>query len=77
MDKTLILVTVLHRAAGGKLVDASADTEKQLQDELEKLARQYGAKGADFAKFPAFAFTGMYYSHCYSFPESFFNSVIC
>jgi len=45
------------KAAGGKLVDASPETEKQLHDELEKLARQYGAKGADFAKFPTFGFT--------------------
>jgi len=45
------------KAAGGKLVDASPATEKTLTDELEKLARQYGAKGADFQKFPTFAFT--------------------
>lgn len=45
------------KAAGGKLVDASPATEKDLVDELEKLARQYGAKGADFQKFPTFTFT--------------------
>lgn len=45
------------KTAGGKLVDASPETEKQLLDELEKLARQYGAKGADFVKFPSFSFT--------------------
>jgi len=45
------------KAAGGKLVDASPATEKSLTDELEKLARQYGAKGTDFTKFPTFAFT--------------------
>jgi len=45
------------KAAGGKLVDASPLTEKTLTDELEKLARQYGAKGADFTKFPTFSFT--------------------
>lgn len=82
----LRLVTALHRAAGGKLVDASPDTEKQLQDELEKLARQYGAKGADFAKFPTFGFTGVYYSSCFFFPKALFffilyykyqNSIIC
>jgi F-type H+-transporting ATPase subunit 6 len=44
------------KVAGGKFVDASPETEKQLQDELEKLARQYGAKGADFTKFPTFGF---------------------
>jgi F-type H+-transporting ATPase subunit 6 len=45
------------KAAGGKLVDASPATEKTLTDELEKLARQYGAKGAEFQKFPTFSFT--------------------
>jgi len=45
------------KAAGGKLVDASPATEKSLTDELEKLARQYGAKGAEFQKFPTFSFT--------------------
>jgi len=39
------------------LVDASPSTEKTLADELEKLARQYGAKGVDFTKFPTFSFT--------------------
>jgi len=47
------------KSAGGKLVDASPATEKSLTDELEKIARQYGAgaKGVDFTKFPTFAFT--------------------
>jgi F-type H+-transporting ATPase subunit 6 len=45
------------KSAGGKLVDASPATEKALTDELEKLARQYGAKDADFTKFPTFSFT--------------------
>jgi len=44
------------KAAGGKLVDASAATEKSLNDELEKITRQFGAKGADFTKFPTFNF---------------------
>jgi hypothetical protein len=44
------------KAAGGKMVDASPVTEKAMTDELEKLARQYGAKGADFSKFPTFTF---------------------
>jgi len=46
------------RASGGKLVDASPATEKALTDELEKLARVYGAKGDDFTKFPTFSFSG-------------------
>jgi len=50
----------LQRSSGGKLVDASPETEKSLTDELEKLARQYGAKGVDFTKFPTFNFAGNY-----------------
>jgi len=45
------------KSSGGKLVDASPTTTKALQDELDKLARQYGAKGPDFMKFPTFTFT--------------------
>jgi len=44
------------KTAGGKLVDASPLTEKAMKDELEKIARQYGATGADFQKFPTFTF---------------------
>jgi len=44
------------KAAGGKLVDADAAVEKDLQDDLDKIARQYGAKGADFLNFPEFKF---------------------
>lgn len=54
----LIWFILILRAAGGKMVDASATTEKAMADELEKLARQYGAKGADFSKFPTFNFAG-------------------
>jgi len=41
-------------------VDASPATEKALTEELEKLARVYGATGGggDFTKFPTFTFTG-------------------
>jgi len=46
------------RASGGKLVDASPAIEKHLTDELEKVARVYGAKGDEFTKFPTFNFTG-------------------
>jgi len=44
------------KSSGGKLVDASPDTEKSLNDELEKISRQFGAKGLDFTKFPTFHF---------------------
>jgi len=45
------------KSSGGKMVDASAETEKTLTDELEKITRQFSAKGADFTKFPTFNFT--------------------
>lgn len=48
------------RSAGGKLVDATPEEEKSLKDELEKIARIYGADKADFAKFPTFTFTGLF-----------------
>jgi len=56
------LLLIYIRASGGKMVDASPSTEKAMVDELEKLSRQYGAKGADFSKFPTFNFVGMYYN---------------
>lgn len=40
-------------------MDATPTTEKQLQQELDKVARQYGGgAGVDMTKFPAFKFEG-------------------
>ncbi|KAB7503258.1 ATP synthase-coupling factor 6, mitochondrial [Armadillidium nasatum] len=45
------------KTAGGKLVDSNPSIEKQLQQELEKVARQYGGgPGVDMTKFPSFKF---------------------
>ncbi|XP_066942867.1 ATP synthase-coupling factor 6, mitochondrial isoform X1 [Macrobrachium rosenbergii] len=45
-------------AAGGKLVDSNPQIEKEMQQELDKVARQYGGgPGVDMTKFPAFEFT--------------------
>uniref|UniRef100_A0A182J482 Uncharacterized protein n=2 Tax=Anopheles atroparvus TaxID=41427 RepID=A0A182J482_ANOAO len=45
------------KSAGGKLVDASPEIEKELKTEMDKLAKQYGgAKGEDMTAFPAFKF---------------------
>lgn len=45
------------KAAGGKLVDMTPEVEKQLQQELDKVARQYGGgPGVDMTKFPTFTF---------------------
>ncbi|KAF2363709.1 ATP synthase-coupling factor 6 mitochondrial [Trinorchestia longiramus] len=48
---------ILCRASGGKLVDATPQLEKQLQQELDKVAKQYGGgAGIDMTKFPSFKF---------------------
>ncbi|CAH1796469.1 unnamed protein product [Owenia fusiformis] len=44
------------KAAGGKLVGASPDVEKQLDEQLAKIDRVYNAKGQDMTKFPALNF---------------------
>ena len=45
-------------SSGGKLVDASKETEAALTMELEKVAKAYGGgAGVDMAKFPDFKFT--------------------
>lgn len=41
----------------GGLVDATDEDKKALQEDLDKIARQYGADGVDFIKFPTFSFT--------------------
>ena len=43
------------KAAGGKFVDATKQTEADLAAELEKVAKNYGGgKGVDMSKFPDF-----------------------
>ncbi|XP_071519255.1 ATP synthase-coupling factor 6, mitochondrial [Panulirus ornatus] len=45
------------KAAGGKLVDATPEVERELEQELSKVARQYGGgPGVDMTKFPTFKF---------------------
>ena len=45
------------KSAGGKLVDASAETQATLNDMLANLERAFGAKGKDMTSFPTFNFT--------------------
>lgn len=42
--------------SSNKLVEASPAIEKELQQELEKIAKQYGGDGQDLTKFPTFKF---------------------
>lgn len=44
--------------SGGKLVDPSPETERELKNELERIAKTYGGSGnEDMTKFPEFKFT--------------------
>merc|ERR1711988_1606434 len=45
------------KAAGGKLLDATPEVEKDLQGELDKLNGKYGVTGPEFLKFPTFTFS--------------------
>merc|ERR1712154_407588 len=44
------------KSAGGKLVDASPQTEATFKDMMANLERAFGAKGKDMTAFPTFAF---------------------
>ncbi|CAG5118615.1 unnamed protein product [Candidula unifasciata] len=44
------------RSAGGKLVDASPETEGKLNELLGNLERAFGARGVDMTQFPTFNF---------------------
>ncbi|XP_058450200.1 ATP synthase-coupling factor 6, mitochondrial [Malaya genurostris] len=44
------------QSAGGKLVDASPQIERELKQELEKLAKQYAITDGDVTAFPSFKF---------------------
>jgi hypothetical protein len=44
-------------ASGGKMVDATAQTEAELKGQLEKIAKNFGGDGGvDMIKFPDFKF---------------------
>lgn len=46
------------KSSGGKLVDPSPETEKELKQELERVAKTFGGgDGQDMTKFPEFKFT--------------------
>ena len=51
--------SVCFRAADGKMVGATPDTEKALSEELAKLGKVFNATG-DMTQFPSFSFTGEY-----------------
>ena len=70
-----------YRAAGGKMVGVSAETEKSLADQLERIDRIYAAKGVDMTSFPSFSFSGESYplppTHTSTFKtdENFLNDL--
>ncbi|EDW13932.1 ATP synthase-coupling factor 6, mitochondrial [Drosophila mojavensis] len=46
-----------QKSAGGKMVDPNPEIEKELKNELERVAKQYGSDGkTDMLKFPEFKF---------------------
>uniref|UniRef100_A0A1A9X2D9 Uncharacterized protein n=1 Tax=Glossina brevipalpis TaxID=37001 RepID=A0A1A9X2D9_9MUSC len=46
-----------QKSSGGKMVDPSPEIEKELKNELERVAKQYGSDGkTDMTKFPEFKF---------------------
>jgi hypothetical protein len=48
---------IFNFRADGKLVDASPELKKELQQEMDKLAKQFGGgEGVDMTKFPEFKF---------------------
>ena len=45
------------KSAGGKLVDATAQTDAEMKREMDKIAKQFGGEaGADMTKFPDLKF---------------------
>ncbi|KAK2707761.1 hypothetical protein QYM36_015458, partial [Artemia franciscana] len=44
------------KAAGGKLLEASTEIQRELDAELDKLKKMYGGDTADLSKFPSFHF---------------------
>lgn len=42
--------------SSNKLVEASPEIQKELKQELEKIAKQYGGENEDITKFPTFKF---------------------
>lgn len=46
-----------QKSSGGKLVDPTPETEKELKSELERVAKQFGGgAGTDMTKFPDIKF---------------------
>ncbi|XP_037818569.1 ATP synthase-coupling factor 6, mitochondrial [Lucilia sericata] len=46
-----------QKSAGGKMVDPTPEIEKEMKNELERVAKQYGSDGkTDMTKFPDFKF---------------------
>ena len=45
------------KSAGGKLVDATAETDAEMKREMDKIAKQFGGDaGTDMTKFPDIKF---------------------
>lgn len=57
LSRNEILNLYFNFFSGGKLVDATPEIQRELAQELDKLAKQYGGgEGTDMTKFPEFKF---------------------
>ncbi|XP_065371862.1 ATP synthase-coupling factor 6, mitochondrial [Calliphora vicina] len=46
-----------QKSAGGKMVDPTPEIEREMKNELDRVAKQFGSDGkTDMAKFPEFKF---------------------
>ncbi|KAH8330274.1 hypothetical protein KR067_000711 [Drosophila pandora] len=46
-----------QKSSGGKLVDPNPEIEREIKNELDRVAKQFGSDGkTDFTKFPDFKF---------------------
>ncbi|KAH8383924.1 hypothetical protein KR009_011302 [Drosophila setifemur] len=46
-----------QKSSGGKLVDSNPDIEREMKNELDRVAKQFGSDGTtDMTKFPDFKF---------------------
>ncbi|KAH8278793.1 hypothetical protein KR018_009548 [Drosophila ironensis] len=46
-----------QKSSGGKMVDSDPEIEREMKNELDRVAKQFGSDGkTDFTKFPDFKF---------------------
>ena len=56
-------INFFYRASKTGLIDSSAETQKALKDEVEKINKQFGSSSS--AEFPSFKFAGIQFRKTY------------